>query len=128
MAQFIYVMRSVRKAHGDKVVLDNVTLAFLPGAKIGVVGPNGAGTASVLHMMTGAANPSNGEATLMPGHTVGLLAQEPQLDASKDVRGNVEGAVRDIRDALHRYEEIGEKLAVAEGDEMQSLLDEMGVL
>src|SRR3954463_4009332 len=128
MAQFIYVMRSVRKAHGDKVVLDNVTLAFLPGAKIGVVGPNGAGKSSVLRIMAGLDQPSNGEATLMPGHTVGLLAQEPQLDASKDVRGNVEDGVREIRDALHRYEEIGEKLAVAEGDEMQSLLDEMGVL
>jgi ATP-binding cassette ChvD family protein len=128
MAQFIYVMRSVRKAHGDKVVLDNVTLAFLPGAKIGVVGPNGAGKSSVLRIMAGLDHASNGEATLMPGYTVGLLAQEPQLDASKDVRGNVEDSVRDIRDALHRFEEIGEKLAVAEGDEMQSLLDEMGVL
>jgi ATP-binding cassette ChvD family protein len=128
MAQFIYVMRSVRKAHGDKVVLDNVTLAFLPGAKIGVVGPNGAGKSSVLRIMAGLDQASNGEATLMPGYTVGLLAQEPQLDASKDVRGNVEDGVREIRDALHRYEEIGEKLAVAEGDEMQSLLDEMGVL
>jgi ATP-binding cassette ChvD family protein len=128
MAQFIYVMRSVRKAHGDKVVLDNVTLAFLPGAKIGVVGPNGAGKSSVLRIMAGLDQPSNGEATLMPGYTVGLLAQEPQLDASKDVRGNVEDGVREIRDSLHRYEEIGEKLAVAEGDEMQSLLDEMGVL
>src|SRR3954469_24448599 len=128
MAQFIYVMRSVRKAHGDKVVLDNVTLAFLPGAKIGVVGPNGAGKSSVLHIMAGLDQPSNGEATLMPGHTVGLLAQEPRLDASKDVRGNVEDGVREIRDALLRYDEIGEKLAVAEGDEMQKLLDEMGVL
>src|SRR3954451_2720890 len=128
MAQFIYVMRNVRKAHGDKVVLDNVTLAFLPGAKIGVVGPNGAGKSPVLHIMAGLDQPSNGEATLMPGHTVGLLAQEPRLDAAKDVRGNVEDGVREIRDALHRYEEIGEKLAVAEGDEMQSLLDEMGVL
>jgi ATP-binding cassette ChvD family protein len=128
MPQFIYVMRSVRKAHGDKVVLDNVTLAFLPGAKIGVVGPNGAGKSSVLRIMAGLDQPSNGEATLMPGHTVGLLAQEPQLDPSKDVRGNVEDGVREIRDALHRFEEIGEKLAVAEGDEMQTLLDEMGVL
>jgi ATP-binding cassette ChvD family protein len=128
MAQFIYVMRSVRKAHGDKVVLDNVTLAFLPGAKIGVVGPNGAGKSSVLRIMAGLDQPSNGEATLMPGHTVGLLAQEPQLDPAKDVRGNVEDGVREIRDALLRYEEIGEKLAVADGDEMQQLLDEMGVL
>ena len=128
MAQFIYVMRNVRKAHGDKVVLDDVTLAFLPGAKIGVVGPNGAGKSSVLRIMAGLDQPSNGEATLMPGYTVGLLAQEPQLDASKDVRGNVEDGVREIRDTLHRFEEIGEKLAIAEGDEMQSLLNEMGVL
>src|SRR5256714_705022 len=128
MAQFIYVMRGVRKAHGDKVILDNVTLAFLPGAKIGVVGPNGAGKSSVLRIMAGLDQPSNGEAQLMTGYTVGLLAQEPTLDAGKDVRGNVEESVREIRDALHRYEEIGEKLAVAEGDEMQSLLDEMGRL
>src|SRR3954453_11868856 len=128
MAQFIYVMRNVRKAHGDKVVLDDVTLAFLPGAKIGVVGPNGAGKSSVLRIMAGLDHPSNGEATLLPGYTVGLLAQEPQLDPGKDVRGNVEDGVREIRDALVRYEEIGEKLAVADGDEMQSLLDEMGVL
>src|SRR3954451_19500783 len=122
MAQFIYVMRSVRKAHGDKVVLDDVTLAFYPGAKIGVVGPNGAGKSSVLRIMAGLDQPSNGEAQLMPGYTVGLLQQEPQLDSSKDVRGNVEDSVREIRDALHRFEEIGEKLTVAEGDEMQSLL------
>src|SRR2546423_7436485 len=128
MAQFIYVMRGVRKAHGDKVILDNVTLAFLPGAKIGVVGPNGAGKSSVLRIMAGLDQPSNGEAQLMTGYTVGLLAQEPTLDAGKDVRGNVEESVREIRDALHRYEEIGEKLAVAEGDEMQTLLDEMGRL
>src|SRR2546423_2710830 len=128
MAQFIYVMRGVRKAHGDKVILDNVTLAFLPGAKIGVVGPNGAGKSSVLRIMAGLDQPSNGEAQLMAGYTVGLLAQEPKLDAGKDVRGNVEDGVREIRDALHRYEEIGEKLAVAEGDEMQTLLNEMGVL
>src|SRR5256885_16106178 len=88
MAQFIYVMRGVRKAHGDKVVLDNVTLAFLPGAKIGVVGPNGAGKSSVLRIMAGLDQPSNGEATPMPGHTPGVVAQEPQPDASKDGGGN----------------------------------------
>src|ERR1700755_143377 len=126
MAEFIYTRKKVRKAHGDKVILDDVPLSFYPGAKIGVVGPNGAGKSSVLRIMAGLDQPSNGEATLMPGHTVGLLAQEPQLDPAKDVRGNVEDGVREIRDALHRYEEIGEKLAVAEGDEMQSLLDEMG--
>jgi ATP-binding cassette ChvD family protein len=128
MAQFIYTMRSVRKAHGDKVILDNVTLSFFPGAKIGVVGPNGAGKSSVLRIMAGLDQPSNGDAQLAAGSTVGLLAQEPQLDPAKDVKGNVEDGVREIRDALRRYEEIGEKLSVAEGDEMQSLLDEMGVL
>jgi ATP-binding cassette ChvD family protein len=128
MAQFVYVMRNVRKAHGDKVVLDNVSLSFFPGAKIGVVGPNGAGKSSVLRIMAGVDQPSNGESQLMPGHTVGLLDQEPKLDASKDVRGNVEDGVSEIRDNLRRYEEIGEKLSVAEGDEMQKLLDEMGVL
>ncbi|MDX6285848.1 MAG: hypothetical protein QOG53_1333 [Frankiales bacterium] len=128
MAQFVYVMSNVRKAHGDKVVLDNVSLSFFPGAKIGVVGPNGAGKSSVLRIMAGLDQPSNGESRLMPGYTVGLLDQEPKLDETKDVRGNVEDSVREIRDSLHRYEEIGEKLSVAEGDEMQKLLDEMGVL
>jgi len=80
MAQFIYVMRSVRKAHGDKVVLDNVTLAFLPGAKIGVVGPNGAGKSSVLKIMAGLDQPSNGDAFLTPGYSVGILMQEPELN------------------------------------------------
>src|SRR5436309_14379739 len=110
MAQYIFSMRRVRKAHGDKVILDDVTLAFLPGAKIGVVGPNGAGKSSVLRIMAGLDHPSNGEATLLPDYTVGLLAQETQLDPGKDVRGNVEDGVREIRDALVRYEEIGEKL------------------
>src|SRR3954454_8962034 len=108
MAEFIYVMSKARKAHGDKVILDDVTLAFYPGAKIGVVGPNGAGKSSVLKIMAGLDHPSNGEAMLSPGYTVGLLAQEPQLDAAKDVRGNVEDGVREIRDTLHRFEEIGE--------------------
>ena len=77
MPEFIYQMRAVRKAHGDKVVLDNVTLAFLPGAKIGVVGPNGAGKSSLLRIMAGVDQPCNGEARLLPGFTVGMLAQEP---------------------------------------------------
>src|SRR3954465_10125935 len=110
MAQFVYSMRGGRKAHGDKVVLDDVTLAFYPGAKIGVVGPNGAGKSSVLRIMAGLDQPSNGEARLLPGYSVGLLAQEPQLDESKDVRGNVDDSVRDIRESLRRFEEIGEKL------------------
>ena len=90
MAQYIYSMRKVRKAHGDKVILDDVTLAFLPGAKIGVVGPNGAGKSSVLKIMAGLDTPSNGDAVLSPGYSVGILMQEPELDETKDVRGNVE--------------------------------------
>jgi ATP-binding cassette ChvD family protein len=126
--QYIYSMRKVRKAYGDKVILDDVTLAFLPGAKIGVVGPNGAGKSSVLRIMAGLDQPSNGDAVLTPGYTVGLLQQEPALDEGLDVRGNVEQAVAGIRGQLRRYEEIGEKLATADGDEMQKLLDEMGEL
>ena len=128
MAQFIYTMRSVRKAHGDKVILDNVTLAFLPGAKIGVVGPNGAGKSTVLRIMAGLDVPSNGDAVLTPGYTVGILEQEPRLDETKDVRGNVEAAVAGTRAALMRYDEIAEKLGYADGDDMQRLLDEMGEL
>jgi ATP-binding cassette ChvD family protein len=128
MAQFIYTMRNVRKAHGDKVILDNVTLSFLPGAKIGVVGPNGAGKTSVLKIMAGLDVASNGDATLSSGYTVGLLQQEPLLDETRDVRGNVEAAVAGIRAAMTRYEEITEKLGFAEADEMQRLLNEMGDL
>jgi ATP-binding cassette ChvD family protein len=128
MAQFIFTMRNVRKAHGDKLVLDNVTLAFLPGAKIGVVGPNGAGKSSVLRIMAGLDVPSNGDAILTPGYSVGMLLQEPPLDETKDVRGNVEAAVAGIRETMLRYDEITEKLGVADGDEMQRLLDEMGEL
>jgi len=93
MPEFIYVMRAVRKAHGDKVILDEVTLAFLPGAKIGVVGPNGMGKSTLLRMMAGVEQPSNGDARLLPGFTVGLLAQEPELDDTKTVLGNVEDGV-----------------------------------
>ncbi|GAC1326162.1 MAG: energy-dependent translational throttle protein EttA [Mycobacteriales bacterium] len=128
MAQYIYSMQKVRKAHGDKVILDDVTLAFLPGAKIGVVGPNGAGKSSVLKIMAGLDQPSNGDATLSPGYTVGLLAQEPQLDENKDVRGNVEDGVAHTREMLSRYDEIGEKLGFADGEEMTKLLDEMADL
>ena len=111
MAQYIFQMRKARKAHGDKVILDDVTLAFLPGAKIGVVGPNGAGKSTVLKMMAGLEHPSNGDAILSPGYSVGILLQEPPLDDSKDVRGNVEDGVREIRETLAQYEEINEKMA-----------------
>src|ERR1700759_5352038 len=105
-------MKNVRKAHGDKVILDNVTLAFLPGAKIGVVGPNGAGKSSVLKIMAGMDTPSNGEAFLTPGYTVGILEQEPPLDDPLDVRGNVDLAVKPIKDLVDRFNEVAEKMAV----------------
>jgi ATP-binding cassette ChvD family protein len=116
MAQYIFQMRKVRKAHGDKVILDDVTLAFLPGAKIGVVGPNGAGKSTVLKMMAGLEFPSNGDALLTPGFTVGILLQEPPLNEEKDVRGNVEEAVADTRQVLAEYEEINEKMAAPDAD------------
>src|SRR5664280_29156 len=128
MAQYVFSMRKVRKAHGDKVVLDDVTLAFLPGAKIGVVGPNGAGKSSVLRIMAGLDHASNGDAVLSPGYSVGMLEQEPKLDETKDVRGNVEDGVAATRRLLHRYDEISERLGSADGDEMERLLAEMGSL
>ncbi len=128
MAQYVFSMRKVRKAHGDKVVLDDVTLAFLPGAKIGVVGPNGAGKSSVLRIMAGLDHASNGDAVLSPGYSVGMLEQEPKLDETKDVRGNVEDGVAATRQLLHRYDEISERLGSADGDEMERLLAEMGSL
>ncbi len=116
MAQYIYSMRKVRKAVGDKVILDDVTLSFLPGAKIGVVGPNGAGKSTVLKMMAGLDTPSNGDATLSPGFSVGILLQEPPLDETRDVRGNVEQAVHEIREVLREYEELNEKLGAPDAD------------
>jgi ATP-binding cassette ChvD family protein len=116
MAQYIYSMRKVRKAVGDKVILDDVTLSFLPGAKIGVVGPNGAGKSTVLKMMAGMDTPSNGDATLSPGFSVGILLQEPPLDETRDVRGNVEQAVHETREVLREYEEINEKLGAPDAD------------
>jgi ATP-binding cassette ChvD family protein len=125
MPEFIYVMRAVRKAHGDKVILDEVTLAFLPGAKIGVVGPNGMGKSTLLRMMAGLEQPSNGDARLLPGFTVGLLAQEPELDETKTVLGNVEDGVADTKRLIAEYNEIAEKLATDYSDEM---LEQMGRL
>jgi ATP-binding cassette ChvD family protein len=125
MPEYIYQMRAVRKSYGDKVVLDDVTLAFLPGAKIGVVGPNGTGKSSLLRMMAGKEQPSNGDARLMPGFTVGLLDQEPVLDESKTVLGNVEDGVAETKALLERYNEIAELMATDYSDE---LLEEMGKL
>src|SRR3954467_10235769 len=124
MAEFIYSMRTVRKAHGDKVILDDVTLAFLPGAKIGVVGPNGAGKSSVLRIMAGMDQANNGDALLAPGATVGILMQEPQLDETKTVRENVEEGVP-IKAKLNRYNEVAELMATDYTDE---LMEEMGSL
>jgi ATP-binding cassette ChvD family protein len=125
MAEFIYTMRKARKAHGDKVILDDVTLAFYPGAKIGVVGPNGAGKSSVLKIMAGLDQPSNGDAFLSPGYSVGILMQEPQLNEDKDVLGNVQEGLGEVKVKLDRYNEIAEKMAVEYSDE---LMEEMGTL
>jgi ATP-binding cassette ChvD family protein len=125
MAQYIYQLRKARKAHGDKVILDDVTLAFLPGAKIGVVGPNGAGKSSLLKIMAGLDHPSNGDALLSPGYTVGMLMQEPPLSEDKDVRGNVEEAVAETKALMERFNAIAEEMATNYTD---ALLDEMGKL
>ncbi|MCO7220249.1 energy-dependent translational throttle protein EttA [Klenkia sp. PcliD-1-E] len=127
MAQYIYSMVRARKAHGDKVILDDVTLAFLPGAKIGVVGPNGAGKSTVLKIMAGLEHASNGDTVLAPDATVGMLQQEPPLDEELDVRGNVEEAVKDLRAALTRFEEVSAAMGEPDAD-FDSLLAEQGEL
>src|SRR4051812_39242197 len=127
MAQFIYTMRRVRKAHGDKLILDDVTLSFLPGAKIGVVGPNGAGKSSVLKIMAGLDQPSNGDATLAQDATVGILLQEPELDETKDVRANVEEAVEGTRSLLRRFDDVSNAMGEPDAD-FDSLLAEQGEL
>ncbi|WP_433223853.1 energy-dependent translational throttle protein EttA [Microtetraspora malaysiensis] len=125
MPEYIYTMQRVRKAHGDKVVLDNVTLSFLPGAKIGVLGPNGTGKSTLLKMMAGLEQPSNGDARLMPGFTVGMLQQEPPLNETKTVLGNVEEGVAETKAMLDRFNAIAEQMATDYSDE---LLEEMGKL
>jgi ATP-binding cassette ChvD family protein len=127
VAQYIYTMVRARKAHGDKVILDDVTLSFLPGAKIGVVGPNGAGKSTVLQIMAGMQQPSNGDATLAPDATVGILLQEPPLNEALDVRGNVEEAVKPLRDALTRFEEVSVAMGEPDAD-FDALLAEQGEL
>jgi ATP-binding cassette ChvD family protein len=124
----VYTLRKARMAHGEKVVLDEVTLAFQAGAKIGVVGPNGMGKSTVLRIMAGLESPTNGEACLAPGISVGILEQEPRLDDDATVRGNVEEGVGVIRDGLRRYEELAAGLGGASGRQMQELLDELGAL
>ena len=125
MAEFIYTMKKVRKAHGDKVILDDVTLSFYPGAKIGVVGPNGAGKSSVLRIMAGLDKPNNGDAFLATDATVGILLQEPPLNEEKTVRGNVEEGLGEIKVKLDRFNEVAELMATDYSDE---LMDEMGRL
>ncbi len=125
MPEFIYTMYKARKAHGDKVVLDDVTLSFLPGAKIGVVGPNGAGKSTVLKIMAGVEHASNGDTRLAPGYSVGMLAQEPPLDDKKTVLGNVEEGVAELKGKLDRFNAIAEEMATDYTDE---LMTEMGSL
>ncbi|MER7758279.1 energy-dependent translational throttle protein EttA [Streptomyces sp. NPDC097619] len=125
MAEYIYTMRKTRKAHGDKVILDDVFLNFLPGAKIGVVGPNGAGKSTVLKIMAGIEQPSNGDAFLAPGYSVGILMQEPKLDESKTVLQNVQDGVAEIKGKLDRFNAIAEEMATNYTDE---LMEEMGKL
>jgi len=125
MAEFVYTMTKARKAVGDKVILDDVTMSFFPGAKIGMVGPNGAGKSTILRMMAGLDQPSNGEARLSPGYSVGILLQEPPLNEDKTVLGNVEEGLGEIKAKLDRYNEIAEKMAV---DYSDGLMEEMGRL
>ena len=127
MAEYIYSMVRARKAVGDKLILDDVTMAFLPGAKIGVVGPNGAGKSTILKIMAGLDTPSNGEATLTPGFTVGILMQEPVLDESKTVLENVQEGVGEIKGKIDRFNEISAAMAEPDAD-FDTLLAEMGVL
>lgn len=125
MSEFVYTMRNVRKAFGEKVILDDVTMSFYHGAKIGVVGPNGAGKSSILKIMAGIDQPSNGDAFADPEATVGILMQEPQLDEAKTVRENVEDGLGEVMQNLKRYNEIAEEMATDYSDE---LMEEMGVL
>src|SRR6187455_676202 len=127
MAEFIYTMTKARKAHGDKVILDDVTMSFYPGAKIGVVGPNGAGKSTILKIMAGLEQPSNGEAKLSAGYSVGMLQQEPPLNEDKDVIGNVREGVGEIYAKLDRFNAISEEMANPDAD-YDTLLAEMGKL
>ncbi len=120
-------MIKARKAHGDKVILDDVTMSFFPGAKIGMVGPNGAGKSSILKIMAGIDQPSNGEARLTPGYSVGILLQEPPLNEEKTVLGNVEEGVAEIKGKLDRFNEISAAMADPDAD-FDALMEEMGKL
>ncbi|MFE1083066.1 energy-dependent translational throttle protein EttA [Brevibacterium sediminis] len=127
MAEFIYTMHKARKAHGDKVILDDVSMSFYPGAKIGMVGPNGAGKSTILKIMAGIEQPSNGEARLSPGYSVGILMQEPPLNEEKTVLGNVEEGVGEIKAKVDRFNAISEEMADPDAD-FDALMEEMGKL
>jgi len=127
MAEFIYSMVRARKAVGDKLILDDVTMSFFPGAKIGVVGPNGAGKSTILKIMAGLDTPSNGEARLSPGYSVGILLQEPELDETKTVLENVQEGVAEIKGKIDRHAAIGLEMAEPDAD-FDALLSEMGSL
>ena len=127
MAEYIYSMVRARKAVGDKLILDDVTMSFFPGAKIGVVGPNGAGKSTILKIMAGLDTPSNGEAKLTPGYTVGILMQEPELDETKTVLENVQEGVGPIKGKVDRFNEISAAMAEPDAD-FDALLAEMGTL
>ena len=127
MAEFIYTLQKVRKAFGDKVVLDDVTLSFLPGAKIGIVGPNGSGKSSLIKLMAGLDQPSNGDARLSPGYTVGILMQEPELDPDKNVLENVQVGVAATQALVDRFNEVSAQMADPDAD-FDALMTEMGTL
>ncbi|WP_181275306.1 energy-dependent translational throttle protein EttA [Brevibacterium oceani] len=127
MAEFIYTMHKARKAHGDKVILDDVSMSFYPGAKIGMVGPNGAGKSTILKIMAGLEQPSNGEARLSPGYSVGILMQEPPLNEEKTVLGNVQEGVGEIKAKVDRFNAISEEMSDPDAD-FDALMEEMGKL
>src|SRR3954449_12153540 len=121
--QYIFTIEALTKAHGKREVLQNIWLAFYPGAKIGVIGPNGAGKSTLLRIMAGVDTDFLGSARLTPGFTVGWVPQEPRLDETTDVRGNIEQAVADTRALLTKQEEIGNRMAEADADEMDRLME-----
>src|ERR671920_1945370 len=127
MPEFIYTMTKARKAVGEKVILDDVTMSFFPGAKIGVVGPNGAGKSTILKIIAGLDTPSNGEAKLTPGYSVGILMQEPELDESKTVLENVQEAFGHLTAKITRFNEISAEMANPDAD-FDALMSEMGTL